>query len=451
MAVMLASIMGPIDGSVLNVALPTLAGVFRVDLNTVGWVTMSYLLVLGSLILTFGRLGDMLGFRRVLLLGIVVFTLASAACALAPTIWVLVAFRAVQAIGAGMFMAVTSAILTEAFPAYERGRALGINAMSIAAGLALGPAVGGLLLTVSTWHAIFLINIPVGLVSFLWSWRVVPSPIHLKTQNFDGLGAVLGFLSLGALLLAGSFGEQWGWVSAPTVALLVGAAVGGLLFLRRERRIEEPMLDLSLFRNRVFSAATFAALINFTAQNAMLFLAPFYLEEVLQYSPGRVGLVLTVVAAATFIVAPLAGGLSDRLGTQWLAFSGQVTATIALLLMTGLSPTSRTMDVAWRLGLFGAGLGLFQSPNNSAVMGSVPRHRLGVGSGVLATVRNVGMVLGVAVSTAVFTWAQAASLRSAAAPTLAFVSGLRSAYLVAALLAAVGAVASLVRGESRAA
>jgi len=450
MAVMLSAIMGPVDGSVVNVALPTLSAAFHAGLNTVGWVSMAYLLVLGTLILTYGRLGDMFGFRRVLLAGIGIFTVASAACALAPTIWVLIAFRALQAVGAGMFMAVGPAIITAAFPAYERGRALGINAMSIAAGLALGPALGGFLLTVSTWHAIFLINVPIGIASFIWCHKVVPRTEHLTRQKFDVAGAVLGFVALGSLLLVGSYGQEWGWASHLTTGLFAVVVLGTCAFVWWERRAPQPMLDLSLFHNRVFSAANAAALLNFTAQNAMVFLMPFYLQQVLNYTPSQVGLVMTVTAVATLLVAPVAGALSDRLGTRWLAFSGQVAVTLALLLMTGLGPASRPVGIAWRLGLFGVGLALFQSPNNSAVMGSVPRHRLGVGSGVLATVRNVGMVTGIAVSTAVFTWQYSARLKvPGAMPTVgAFMGGLRAAYVAAAILAGVGAVASLVRDDA---
>lgn len=446
---MLSAILGPIDGSVVNVALPTLSARFHAGMNTVGWVSMAYLLVLGTLILTYGRLGDMFGFRRVLLTGVAIFTLASAACALAPNIYVLIFFRAIQAAGAGMFMAVGPAIITATFPPYERGRALGINAMSIATGLAFGPALGGLLLTVSTWHAIFLINVPVGLTSLIWSQHVVPAPEHLKRQQFDLVGAVLGFVALGSLLLVGSYGEEWGFLSPLSIGLSALGMAALAAFIWWEGRASQPMLDLGLFRNRVFSAANLAAFLNFTAQNAMLFLIPFYLQELLGYDPGHVGLVMTITAVATLLVAPLAGGLSDRLGTRWLAFAGQSLVTAVLFTMTRLGPYARTFDIGWRLFAFGVGLALFQSPNNSAVMGSVPRHRLGVGSGVLATVRNVGMVFGIALSTAVFNWQYQWHIQNnPVATAAAFMAGLRAALVAAAVLAGIGALASLVRGDT---
>ncbi|GEA19523.1 MFS transporter [Moorella sp. E306M] len=449
-AVMTAGIMGPIDGSVVNVALPTISRVFNADLNTVGWVAMAYLLVLGSLILTYGRLGDMYGFRRVLLMGIAIFTVASGICALAPNIWVLIAFRAIQAIGAGMFMAMGPAIITSVFPPYERGRALGTNGMIIATGLAVGPTLGGLLVTVAGWQAIFTINIPIGILSYILCRQVVPATKDLQPQRFDLTGAALGFSSLSAFLLAGSYGEEWGWTSPVTLLLGLVFLAGTWAFIRWERRVEQPMLDLTLFHNKVFTAANFAALMNFMSQYAVIFLIPFYLQQVLNYSPGQAGLILTASPLVTLLIAPVSGALSDRVGTRRLAFTGQSIVSMTLFLMAGLKVTSQALDIIWRLCLFGLGTGIFQSPNNSAVMGSVPRHRLGIGSGVLATVRNVGMVLGIAVSSGVFTWQRAAKLAvlGPAGATQAFMAGLKTAFLVGACLSAAGALASLVRSDN---
>ncbi|MZP42674.1 DHA2 family efflux MFS transporter permease subunit [Heliobacterium gestii] len=445
---MAASVMGPIDGSVVNVALPTFSQVFQVGLHTVSWVTMAYLLVLGSLILTYGRLGDIYGFKRILLLGIALFTAASALCALAPTIWVLVAFRALQAIGAGMFMAVGPAIIASVFPPQERGRALGTNGMVVAVGLALGPTLGGFLLTWAGWKAIFLINIPVGLLGFLLCLRMVPARQDTRPQSFDLAGAALGFFTLGAVLLAGSYGEEWGWTSPVIVALLALFAVGAAAFVAWERRVEQPMLDLGLFKNRVFLSANFAGLMNFMALSSMMFLLPFFMQQVLRMDAGRIGMVLTVSPALMLVMSPLSGTLSDKFGTRRLAFAGQSLVAVSLFLMAGLRPEAQAVDVIWRLSIFGLGAGIFQAPNNSAVMGSVPRHRLGIGSGVLATVRNVGMVLGIAVSSALVTWqAGVHAAPGAVDGTAGFMAGLRTAFLAGSLLAASGAVASLARGE----
>lgn len=449
LAVLTAGIMGPIDSSVVNVALPTIRQHFATSMSIVSWVAMAYLLVIGSLTLTFGRLGDMIGYRRVELTGIAVFTVASAVCAFAPSIWVLIAFRAVQAVGAGMFMAMSQAIIISVFPPNERGRALGVNGMLIAVGLALGPSLGGLLLTVWGWQAIFTINIPIGILSFMFCWSVVPAPKDLVPQNFDVTGALLGFLFLASGLLVGSFGQDWGWTSYKAIATAALALAAGAAFIAWERRVPQPMLDLSLFANRVFAAANFAALTNFISQAAVTFLIPFYLQQVLRLSPAQAGLILTASPLVVLLVAPLSGALSDRLGTRWLAFAGQSIIVGAFLLMLTLTPATRPADVFWRLMLFGLGSGLFQSPNNSAVMGNVPRHRLGIGSSVLATVRNVGMVVGIAVAASVFAWRSAAAL-PALGSIRSFMLGIKTAFGVSAVIALAGAMTSLVRKDVRA-
>ncbi|MBC9786147.1 MFS transporter [Heliobacterium chlorum] len=452
-SVMAAGIMGPIDGSVVNVAMPTFSSVFNVEIHTVSWVSMAYLLMLGSLILTYGRLGDMFGFRRILLLGIVLFTAASAFCALSPNIWVLVFFRALQAIGAGMFMAMGPAIVTSVFPPQERGRALGTNGMIVAVGLALGPTLGGFLLAYAGWQSIFTINIPIGILGFLLCLKVIPVDKNRRDQNFDLTGAMLGFVALGSFLLVGSYGEEWGWTSTPALVFLALFVFATAAFIYWERRVEDPMLDLTLFENRVFSAANFASLMNFMSLSAVMFLLPFYLQRVLHFDARLIGLILTVSPAMMLILAPTSGALSDRVGTRWLAFTGQGLVALAMFLMSFLGEHSGVLDVVWRLAIFGLGTGIFQSPNNNAVMGAVPRHRLGVGSGMLATVRNVGMVLGIAVSSGVMTWQLAAYQGSLSAlgtdSATAFMAGLKVAFRVGSALALLGALVNIYTQKKR--
>ncbi len=446
MAVLAASVMGPIDGSVINVALPVLRQVFHVSMGTVGWVSMAYMLVLGSLILTYGRLGDMFGFKRIFLAGVVTFTVSSAVCALSPNIWTLIAFRGIQAIGAGMFMAMAPAIIASVFPPYERGRALGINSMVIAVGLALGPSLGGFLLTVVGWQSIFLINVPIGLFALIYCIKVIPAPADLKPQRFDLSGAALGFVSLTSLLLVASYGEDWGWTSPVTLSLSAVFAVALWAFLIWERRAAQPMLDLTLFRSSAFSAANFSALMNFVAQSAALFLAPFYLQQILNYTPEHAGFILSASPLVVLVSAPISGAISDRIGTRWLSFAGQSLVAVAYLLLYWMPVKATGADIAWRLAVIGLGTGIFQTPNTSTVMGNVPRHRMGIGSGVLATVRNVGMVLGVAISTAVLTWQQSVWV-GRLGEIGSFRAGLKAAFLVGAFLAAAGAAASSVRSD----
>ncbi|MDI3317078.1 MAG: MFS transporter [Bacillota bacterium] len=456
-AVVLGGAMGPVDGSVMNVTMPVIAGEYRVGLAAVSWVVMVYLLVIGSTLLGFGRLGDMWGYRRVFRAGLLVFTLGSAASGAAPTFPLLLVARGIQALGAAMFMAVGPAILTAVFPPSERGRALGFNGMAVAAGLALGPTLGGTLTELLTWRSVFYINLPIGLAALVWTGRVLPDGPRRGGQRFDLAGSGLAVVALGALLLAASEGESWGWGSPAVLAAMAGGLIVGLLFVLWERRTPEPMLDLALFRSRTFSAASAAGLLSFVTQFLMTFLIPFYLQQLLRLDPFRAGLVMTAHPLMVLAVAPVAGALSDRIGTRSLAFAGLALSATALLLLTGLGPAAAPWEVAWRMAVFGLGAGLFQAPNNSAVMGAAPRSRLGIASSVLATVRNVGMVLGVALADAVFTarrsaWAATLAgqgLDAAQAGRLAFWMGLRDAWLAGALLAALGAVLSLLR-ESRA-
>ncbi|MBC7325870.1 MAG: MFS transporter, partial [Moorella sp. (in: Bacteria)] len=221
----------------------------------------------------------------------------------------------------------------------------------IATGLALGPTLGGILVTVAGWEAIFTINIPIGILSYILCRQVVPETKDLKPQRFDLTGAALGFFSLSAFLLAGSYGEEWGWTSTVTVMLGVVFLIGTAAFIYWERQMEQPMLDLTLFHNRVFTAANFAALMNFMSQYAMVFLIPFYLQQILNYSPRHTGLILTASPMVVLLLAPISGALSDRLGTRWLAFTGQAIVSLALFLMSGLQVNSRAFDVVWRLCL----------------------------------------------------------------------------------------------------
>lgn len=447
-AVMLGAVMGPLDASIVYIALPVIAGAFAVDPATVGWVSLAYLLVLGSFLLPLGRLGDMYGFKGLFLAGQLLFVAASALCGLAPSLGELIACRAVQAAGAGLTMAMSPAIITATFPAQERGRALGINAMAVATGLALGPGLGGLLVDVLGWRAIFFVNVPLGLAAHWWCRRVVPSGGPARRQRFDWAGAVLAFVGLGSLLLFASRGGAYGWRGP--VWLLGAAAVGGLGgLLVAERRVPEPMLDLTLFRSRVFAAGNGAALLNFMTQYVIVFVTPFYLQQVLAYSAARAGAAMTAFPLTVLVVAPLAGMLSDKLGQRWLAFAGSLLCTVAALALHSLVAQTGMLDLMWRLSLFGLGTGLFQSPNNSAIMGSVPWARLGIAGGMLATTRNVGMALGMALAGVVLARGQTAHLDRLTASG-AYLAAMQDAYLVAAALSLLATVVCLCTSAGKA-
>jgi EmrB/QacA subfamily drug resistance transporter len=451
-AVGVGTIMSPLDSSVVNIALPTITDIFNTTLPISEWVAMAYLLTISSLLLTYGRLGDLYGHRNIYLAGFVSFTAASVLCSFAGSIGALIAFRVIQALGAGMMMASGPAIITAAFPTNERGRALGINGMMVSVGLAIGPALGGLLVRLFGWRSIFLINLPIGIAGTWWAAKVLPGPGDTQfRRRFDVRGALALFTALFGLLLALSRGEAWGWRSALVTASWVTGLLALAFFIRTELKVPDPMVDLRLFRSRLFTAANLSALLNFMAQFSVTLLMPFYLQQTLGLPPHRAGLIMLAFPALTLVLAPMAGSLSDRFGSQVLSPLGMAIVTLALLVLSGLDTDSRPMDVVWRLALMGMGSGLFQAPNNSAIMGSVPRNRLGLASGMLATMRNIGMVLGIAISGAVFAVRHAYYLGGVAAgvltPQAAHMFAIRDSFRVGAVLALLGVVAALVRGK----
>lgn len=450
-AVLMGTVMGPLDTSVVNVAMPTLSEVFRAGMTTVSWVSMSYLLVLSSLLLTYGRLGDMLGYRKLFLWGMIIFTAASVLCGLSPTIAVLIAARAFQAAGAGLMMAVAPAIITKTFPPAERGKALGYNAMAVAVGLSVGPSFGGFLLKSFGWRSIFFINLPIGIAGYFWARSVIPPENELKKESFDPPGALLGFVFLASLLLYISKGQEIGWTSGLGFFLLIVSALSFTSFIIQEKRAREPMLDLSLFSNRMFSAGNLSCLLNFIAQYMMVFLTPFFLNRA-GYSTNQIGLLMTAFPITMLLVAPISGTLSDKIGPLFLSTGGALISSAALYLMSTLDLSSSGFEVVWRLVLFGLGNGLFQTPNNSSVMGSAPRDRQGIASGVLATMRNVGMVLGIALGSGLFSFRYSyyLGILPQSGKTLqdaAYMSGLRDVFLMTAIIDMLCMMTSLVRGK----
>ncbi|HEY8486325.1 MAG TPA: MFS transporter, partial [Limnochordales bacterium] len=410
------TLMAPLDGSIVSIALPSITAELHAALTTVEWVAAGYLLVISSLLLMWGRLADMYGHRPVYLAGFAVFALGSALCGAAPTVGWLIAFRMVQAVGAGMMMATGPAIVADSFAPSERPRALGINTMVVALGLALGPALGGFLTRHLGWRWIFYVNLPVAAAGILWAARVLPRRRRsaARGEPFDPWGALLLFAGLGAVLLAISQGERWGWASWATVGLLALGAVGLAAFVALEQRLSSPLVDLRLFRDRVFVLANVSGLLNFMAQFSVTFLMPFYLQNVLRLPADRAGLVMLGFPAALALSAPLAGVLAGRVSAPALAAAGMGVLCAGIWSMSRLSSHLGPGDLFLRLAVVGAGAGLFQTPNSDTVMGRVPRHRLGVAGGLWASMRNIGMVLGIALGAAVFAARAGSSVEEAA-------------------------------------
>ena len=447
--VSLGSLMSTLDGSIVNIALPAIQDDFGIDLTSVEWVVVAYLLVLGSLLLPVGRLGEVRGFKRVYLAGFAIFTVSSVLCGLAPNEGWLVACRVLQACGAAAITAMGPAVIARTFDATERGRALGLNGVSVSLGLSLGPVLGGLLTQVASWRAIFLINAPIGVIAILWAWRVLPAEGRGKDQSFDLRGAALSGVALFCLLLALSEGQGWGWTSPPTLGLMTAFLVLGSAFLLAERATIQPLLDLALFRIRPFSFGLASVVVAFSGLFTATFLLPFLLEQGRGFTPVQAGLLLTPVPIAMAIVAPFSGSASDRFGPGILASAGMLLMVLSLLSLTQLPADFALPDLIWRLILMGVGQGLFMSPNSSAVLGSVPGRRVGTASGTLAQMRVTGQALGIALSAAVVATRLPVHLAGGASHPDALAGAIHDAFWVAAAVCAIGIVTSLIRGAGR--
>ncbi len=395
-AVASGTLLTTIDGNIVNIALPTLVRELGTTFAVIQWVVLSYLLTLATLMLSLGRLGDMTGKKSIYTAGFVVFTLGSVLCGLAPSVHWLIAFRVVQAVGGAMLLSLGMAIITEAFPPQERGRALGITGTFISVGIVVGPTLGGLILSLTTWHWIFLVNLPVGIVGTFLALRYIPATPAQKRQQFDYGGAGALFVSLLGLLLALTVGQQSGFGDTAVLVLFAVWILFLLLFLRIESSAEQPMINLNLFRNQLFSINLITGFATFVAIAGIVILLPFYLENILGLATRRVGLLMAIVPLFLGVIAPLSGSLSDRYGTRPITLAGLIMLALGYGAMSTLSQTTTGPGFVLRLLPVGIGMGMFQSPNNSAVMGAVPRQRLGIASGLLAISRTLGQTTGIA-------------------------------------------------------
>jgi len=447
LAIGVGSMMGSLDSSIVNTILPVIRTAFKADVAGIEWVVTVYLLVVSGLLLSFGRLGDLRGHKSVYVYGFVIFITGSALCGLAPNQVLLTVFRALQAIGAAILVSNAPAILTMTFPPSQRGQALGLQSTMTYIGLTAGPPLGGLLTARFGWRYVFYINVPICLIALTLSLRYIP---HLKpaarAERFDLAGAATFIAGLVALLLALNQGQDWGWLSAAVLGLMAAAALLLFLFVQLELHRPDPMLDLGLFRSRLFSAAAATAVLNYVCLYTVLFLLPFYLIQGRGLGPDQAGLVMTVQPLVMAISAPISGWLSDRIGSRLLSTLGMAILAFGMFRLSRIGAASPLSSVTLGLGIVGLGTGTFIAPNTSALMGAAPRQRQGVAGGVLATARNVGMVLGVGLAGAIFTTVQAHE--RSAGQAAALLHGITAGFIVAMFIAAAGVVTSLVRGAA---
>jgi EmrB/QacA subfamily drug resistance transporter len=446
-----------LDSSIVNVSLPAIAKHFGAPVGAeVEWVIIAYLVVIASTLLTVGRLADRIGHRPIWLSGLAVFTVGSALCGAAPTLWLLICARVLQGIGGSLLMAVSPAMLTSAFPPEERGRALGLNSTIVALGISAGPALGGWITETASWRWIFYVNVPIGIAGAIATMIVLPGQHEAARSRFDVAGAVLLGIALASLATLLSIGADAGWTSPVVLGLAAVAIVTGALFTWQERRAANPLLEHRLFQNRLFAWASASLVLSFLAGFAVSFLLPIYFEQLRGFSLARTGLLLTAFPLVVAVVAPISGALADRIGTRGLASAGMTVLCAGLLLLARLGEHTSIWGVIWPQLVAALGMALFQSPNNSAIMGAAPRDRQGVAAGMLATGRTMGQSLSVAIAGAVFVGLGAAAAGRALlghphdpALSATFLHGFQWALRTCAALSAAAIVTSLLRGSER--
>ena len=404
-SVSIGTFMSTLNASSINVALPSIARDFGADLKMVQWIPLSYILIITSCLLFFGKIADIIGKSRVFSWGFIGFMIGSLFCALSPTIQLLIVARIIQGIGAAMIMANSMGIIVDVFPSNERGRALGSVGTIVALGSMSGPPLAGLLTGMLGWPSIFFINIPIGLFGLFGSIYLLPKEKRKKFISFDIKGSILWALGIISFIYGLSMIERVGLTPLVKTYIIVGI-VCLILFFILEFKIQDPLLDIELFKNPVFTTGNIAGLLSFIAMFSINLFMPFYFEEVKGIETNQVGFLMMAFPIAMAIVAPLSGYLSDKFGHRLLTTTGMGLMALNLFALSRISVTSPTPLILFSFAVFGASMGLFQSPNNSSVMGVVPKGKLGIAGGILATMRNLGMTLGISLSVLLFSYRQ---------------------------------------------
>ena len=450
-------------GSVI-VALPSIAEELHIDLPSVQWVVIGFALTISALLLPMGRLADMMGQKRVYILGSVILMVGAAAAGMSPNIATLLLTRVLQGVGAAMTQGTGMAIMTSVFPSHERGRAIGLLMTTVGVGAVAGPAIGGIVVDLIHWRAVFFINIPLGLVGVvatLFVLRRWESERASRDSRFDWVGAGLSTGVLVALLLGLTLAVNRGWMSVPILAAFVLSASLFVGFIWWELRTDTPMFNLRFFRDRVFSCGVSAAFLTFLGQSAVLFLMPFYIQNVLGFSPKIAGLVVMPGALCMAIMGSVSGTLSDRFGWRWFTVGGMGCSIVGLAILSRLTDTSHLWEVIPGLILVNCGMGMFYSPNASSVLSAVGRESYGVVSGFLNLVRNSANVISLAIATTVVTVTMGSlgfepSLEAVRTSSVegvrgAFTIGMRNAFYVLVVLVIASMTVSFLQGRPKAA
>lgn len=399
-----------LDQRALLVALPTLTHTFNSSLTTVQWVLLIYDLLLIGTVITVGRLGDLFGRRRFYASGFLVFVFGSALCGAAQTSWQIILFRGLQALGGAMISANGRAVASVAFPANQRGKAMGFASMAFHVGFLTGPTLGGFLIDTVGWRWIFYLNLPVGVWGAYLAWTLLQeSREETEKIAVDFPGAMLLMITYSLFIYAMNQLPHVGWRDPRVAGMLACSAAAAALFVLVELKSPMPILSFSLFRNRLFTASMLSLFFITSTQSAISFLLPFYLQNILHFTPTQMGFIIIANSVVIVLVAPIAGWLSDRMGSRLLCTTGAALIVIGQFFIASLAVDSSVPRLIFPLLLIGLGWAIFNSPNQSAILGSVPRDKVGTASGMNTTTARTGGAMGVALSATLFTYGLAAA------------------------------------------
>ena len=400
-----------VDHGSVNVALPTIASEFQTDLPTIQWVVIIYALTIAALLLPMGRLSDLVGRKKIYITGMVVLAAGAVLSGLSPALEMMFPSRVLQGVGSAMTQGTGMAIITAAFPANEKGRAIGLFMTMVGVGAVAGPAIGGLVVDAFGWRVVFFLTLPleaIGVVATVWVMRGWSEAQEISGTRFDWWGAALSTGVLIALMVAMTTGNKAGWTSPPIIAAFAGAVSMLVTFIWWELRTDSPMLDLRLFKGKTFTFGVSAAFLTFLGSSAVLFMMPFYLQNVLGYSAKTAGFVVVPGALCMAVLGTISGVLSDRFGRRPFTVGGLALSAVGLLILSRVTEDSSLFMVVPALMLMNAGMGIFYSPNTSSVMSTVGQVKYGVVSGFLNLVRNAANVTSIAFATIIVTTTMAA-------------------------------------------
>lgn len=393
-----------LDSTTVNLALYPMSVDLHVTMGQIQWVMIAYMLILTVLLPFFGKLGDIFPKNKLYSIGFLIFAIGAFLNTTATNFLALIAYRCIEALGASVMLSNAQAIIASIFKNEKRGKALGLNGCIVAIGGMSGPALGGILINSFGWHSVFFPCVPIALIGAFYSYRMLPRTVKTDIKNFkfDYKGFIYFTISLFALLLAISEGHSWGWNSLKIIALGGLTLIFGALFYIRDHKISYPLINFSLFKIRAFTFGNLAIMTSYMAMFTNSILLPFFLQEIQQYNAMVAGLLILPYSITLSIIAPISGRLSGKYGSRYLTLAGPIVYCIALLMFTLYDKNAAMWQIIFASSIMGIGNGLFQSPSNNAIMTSVNKSELGIASGILALSRNMGNILGVAVTITLF-------------------------------------------------